>query len=194
METSKPKNRPLVDVGQPLREIATLESRAERLVAEYLRVWGLLDPQTIATLSRKWVRSACDAATSPQQEATATEIYRVVLRRASMEMRQWLDHLTSEVCSDSDDALPRGGLLAIELQATIDQCPAALLYKESLPASLLKQLASAARPVVPATCPTHMPTQSLSPISLSRCLSSWCRVASRICHQMRSTFSHQGGG
>ena len=194
METSKPKNRPLVEVGQPLREIATLESRAERLVAEYLRAWGLRDPQTIATLSRKWVRSARDAASSPQQDATASEIYRVVLRRATGEMRQWLDHLTSEVCSGSRDALSRRGLLAIELQATIDRFPAALLDKGSLPASLLQQLARTARPVVPAHCPTHMPTQSLNPLSLSRCLSTWRCASSRLWYHMRSAFSHQAGG
>ena len=63
METSKPGNRPPAEVRDPLhdaasREATDLELRAERLLAEYLRTWGLRDPQTLATLSRRWVRSA----------------------------------------------------------------------------------------------------------------------------------------
>ena len=33
-----------------------LEARAERLLAEYLRQWGLRDPSAIAACCRLWVR------------------------------------------------------------------------------------------------------------------------------------------
>jgi len=194
METSKPGNRPLVETSEPLGEIVSPESRAERLLAEYLRVWGLRDPQTIAALSRQWVRRASETASSPQQNATLAELYRAALRQATLDMQHWLDHLTSEVCAGSDDARSCRGLLAIEVQAIIDEFPAALLDEGSLPAALLEQLASAARPVVPASCPTPMPTQSLDALSLSSNLSRWRRVSNRLWRRMRNALSHQAGG
>jgi hypothetical protein len=183
----KPGNRPLETTDDPPRDATSLELRAERLLAEYLRMWGLRDPQTLATLSRRWVRSAMiDAAPA---SSSLTELYRTVMRRAMDNMQQWLDRLTSEVCSSAHEVRGRRGLLAIELQSVVDHYPAALLDERSLPAPLVEQLASVARPVVPTGCPTHMPTQSLEAVSTSKYLSRWNQACSGFWQRLRRTVS-----
>jgi hypothetical protein len=187
MESSKPGHRPQLQVDDPLRDATNLELRAERLVAEYLRMWGLRDPQTVATLSRRWVRSA--GADSAIASGSLTELYRAIMRRAIGEMQKWLDRLTGEVCSGSHETRSRRGLLAIELQAIVDQYPAALLGDGSLPGPLLARLASAALPVVPVCHPTHMPTQSLEAVSSSAYFSRWNQAWTCLGHRLRRTVS-----
>src|SRR5580698_377694 len=63
MKPSKPENLnevPMIEASpdQETFSATTAESRAERLVAEYLRVWGLRDPQTIALFAKHWVEVA----------------------------------------------------------------------------------------------------------------------------------------
>lgn len=161
-----------MQLGESLQESPTPELRAERLVAEYLRVWGMRDPRTISTLSRHWVQNA-DFATSMDQNTSINDVYRAVMQRVIADIEQWLDRLASEVFPGSRDAHSRRGLLAVELQTIIDQCPAVLLHDGPLPAEMLEQLATAAVPVVPAGSPTHMPTQSLAAVSSSKYLSRW---------------------
>ncbi len=159
---------------------ATRESRAERLVAEYLRTWGLRDPRMIALLARHWVELAA-ADLSREKNCSVTQLYRAVMRRAIDDMDEWLEHLTGEVARGRRYA--RRGMLAIELQTVIDHCPSALLGYTSLPPAVRQRLASAALPVVPPATPTRMPVQSLEPITLnylSRGRQLWNRLCQRV--------------
>lgn len=188
MEKSKPGSGPLDAVGQSPRDATSFELRAERLVAEYLRVWGLRDPQTIATLSRHWVRSV-HASGSVPAGGSLTELYRTVIRRARGDIEQRLDRLAGALTTNSREARGCRGLLAIELQSVVDQFPTALLEESSLPAPLHEQLASAALSVVPACCPTQMPTQSLEAISSEKYFSRWNQMWSYLWFRLRRTFA-----
>ena len=191
---SKPGRRPPIQTAKATHDTPNLEPRAERLVAEYLRVWGLRDPQSIATLSRRWVRSALDESPSLDSGSSLTEVYRAVMQRAIADMEQWLHHLTDELCNCPRDARSRRGLLAIELQTVIDHFPAAMLDERPLSPSLRERLASAARPVVPDFSPTHMPTQSLDAVPTAQYFSAWRQAWKQIWHRSQDAASRQACG
>jgi hypothetical protein len=152
---------------------ASAASRAERLMAEYLRVWGLRDPSTIAALARRWVDRAVLAQAHRPAEGSLGELYRLALRHAIEDIDRWLDQLTRELVARSPDISWRRGMVAMALQNVIDQHPTALLSQGPFPAVLIEQLAGCARSAVPAVCPTRMPTQSLEAINPSRTVSRW---------------------
>jgi hypothetical protein len=170
-------------------ESTSPESRAERLLSEYLRAWGLRDPQTIARLSSHWARRAGDDAAGSAHKLPLAELYRRAMQQAMSDMDQWLDTLTGEACRDADDARSCRGLLAMEVQATIDQFPACLLAESGqLPTAFIEGLVDACPPVVPANHPTKMRTQSLDPVPPSKYLPAWLRaIWGRLSHRPAQT-------
>jgi hypothetical protein len=138
------------------------ESRAERLLAEYLRLWGLRDPSTIAKHCHHWVRQA-----SATSNARATpdwslgDLYRATVQHAIIDIDGWMDQLAATIAVHPGEMDSRRGLLAIELQTLIDRYPASLLEPDSLPPAAMLQLTRAARPVVPVARRTSMPAQPL---------------------------------
>ncbi len=114
-----------------------LQARAQRLAAEYLRMWGLRDPQAIADRSRIWVDQCDDSPVGGADELPLAEVYRTVMQRATSDMDGWLDHLALAAGIDAVDSASRRGLLAMEVQSLIDENPAALLEQEAAPARLI---------------------------------------------------------
>src|SRR5690242_6645640 len=104
MESSRPGVSPAADSAEAHRKPTAREARAERLIGEYLRVWGLRDPQTLAKLSRHWVRQASESLKPSQSHAGHGELDIAVLRLANEDIGHWLDHLNSAVCADSHHA------------------------------------------------------------------------------------------
>ena len=128
-------------------------AQAERLMAEYLRKWGLRDPATIATYCHRGIRRA---GTHPSRAA----LYRAVIEGAMNDMNAFVDCLTSPSAAEGD-VEARRGLLAIELQGIIDKHPEFMLTQEPLPQAFSQRCQQAARPVVPAARPMGMPAQPL---------------------------------
>jgi len=141
-----------------------VEHRAERLLAEYLRMWGLRDPSTIAAHCRLWARQAA-ADNFLETDRAPSVPYRSAVQQAMNDIDLWLDHLIRRISADPQAAPLRRGLLAVELQTFIDKHPAAMLAYETLPPSLVQRLQRAARPVVPFARPTHMPAQPLGKLA-----------------------------
>jgi len=166
--------------------------RAERLAAEYLRQWGLRDPQTIAALSRRWVDTVDPALLS--EPASLRELYQAVIRRAMADMDEWLDHLAHDFSAGPRDARSRRGLLAVEVQTVIDHCPAVLLHDGPLPPELLDQLACAAGSVVPANRPSYMPTQSLEAVAAPKYFSRCRRIGKQFWRRMQRVSSPEPSG
>jgi hypothetical protein len=138
----------------------SIEARAERVLAEYLRQWGLRDPTTIAAHCRRWVRQAVERAGSQSEQQPAV-IYQAAVAAAVAEIDGWLDHLAMLASSNRDEAHARRGLLAMEVQTLIDKYPAALLSHDSLPAPLVQQLRRAAHSAMPAAHLMPMRAQPL---------------------------------
>jgi hypothetical protein len=141
-----------------------VENRAERLLAEYLRMWGLRDPSTIAAHCQCWARQA-----ATDEHATTGRVsgapYRTAVQQAMSDIDLWLDHLMRLTGADPQAAPMRRGLLAMELQTLIDKHPTAMLAYETLPVSLVQRLQRASRPVVPFARPTYMPEQPLGELA-----------------------------
>src|ERR1043166_10259704 len=61
----------------PAPDMRNVNARAERLLAEYLRHWGLRDPSTIARQCRRWVQRAnADVQSINPKQLTANRVYR----------------------------------------------------------------------------------------------------------------------
>jgi len=141
-----------------------VEHRAERLLAEYLRMWGLRDPSTIAAHCRLWARQTVGS-DDAVADRTQSVSYRTAVEQAMHDINLWLDHLTRQASADPQAAPLRRGLLAMELQTLIDKHPTAMLAYETLPPALLQRLQRASRQVVPFARPTHMPAQPLGELA-----------------------------
>jgi hypothetical protein len=162
----------------PLIDVTTRpQRRAERLLAEYLRLWGLRDPSTVAIQCRSWVRQA----SSGDAHGVGPEfLYGRSIQLANGDLDQWLNRLATLVAEDTAAAQSRRGLLAIELQSLIDRYPTALLAHEALPPTLLHRLQRAARPVVPAAKATPMRPQPLGELPSLLRLQWWGQLVSRL--------------
>jgi hypothetical protein len=157
----------------------SLEARAERVLAEYLRQWGLRDPQTIATLCRRWVRQAVERTGSLSKQQPST-IYQAAVQAAITEIDQWLDHLSMRVSTNRDDAQASRGLLAVEVQTLIDKYPQLLLQYDGLPAGLLQHLGRTSRSAVPAAHPVPMRAQPLGQLASPLTWQWWMQGVSRM--------------
>src|SRR5262245_46877281 len=93
----------------------TVELRAERLAAEYLRAWGFRDPGIIAALAKKWVRRATEALSTDGAKPSRQQFYREVMRQAMTSMTVHVDDLARRVGTSANDAQSRRGLLATGL-------------------------------------------------------------------------------
>jgi hypothetical protein len=155
----------------------SLEARAERVLAEYLRGWGLRDPSTIAHLCRRWVQQASEGAAAADDPPA---IQRAAVRIAISEIDRRLDQIEAATASHGGQSGSRRGLLAIELQALIDRYPALLLPDEPLPAAIVEQLRRAGRPVVPPSLPSRMPEQPLGELAPALRWNWWARSAGRL--------------
>jgi hypothetical protein len=156
----------MVDAKMPGGGLATTdrketENRAERLLAEYLRMWGLRDPSTIAAHCRLWARQNADDLSNRSGGGAC----RSVVEQAMNDIDSWLDDLTRLTSADPQAAPLRRGLLAMELQTLIDKHPSAMLACETLPPAFVQRLQRAARPVVPFARRTRMPEQPLGELA-----------------------------
>lgn len=158
-----------------LQSALSMEARAERLLAEYLRMWGLRDPATIAMHCRGWARGA--AGNGPN--STLSTCYRAALERAVGDFDEWLDYLAGAVSSDPQDAQSCRGLVAIDVQASIDKHPAALFDRKTPAPGWIEQLRQAARPVVPRMQPTAMTAQPLGELPAALRPTRWRQALAR---------------
>lgn len=125
-------------------------ARAQRVLAEYLRQWGLRDPAVIAAHCRRWVQQAAERIAAGSERAAALD--RLAIELAIAEIDGWLDHLSKLASTHAGDAHARRGLLAVEMQMLADRYSGVLLSRDGLPSSLMQHLRHAARPIVP---PVH---------------------------------------
>lgn len=134
--------------------------RAQRMLADYLRAWGLRDPQAIALHCRLWTNAYAQPAGAAKQ-APGAAVLSGILEQASRDMEAWLTRLADVVADDAPAAKSNRGLLAMQLQSVIDHYPSVLLKDAELPAKMLEQLRGAARAAVPTPFPTQMRPQPL---------------------------------
>src|SRR5262245_34003241 len=83
---------------------------AQRLLAEYVRRWGLRDPSTIAMHCQRWTRQALQAA-EDRRPKTTNELCITAMNVAMREVDAWLDQLADRVAGGLPAAeSPRGAL------------------------------------------------------------------------------------
>jgi hypothetical protein len=157
----------------------SLEARAERVLAEYLRHWGLRDPTTIATHCRRWVREAVEHAGS-EARAQPAAVYRAAVEAAMDEIDGWLDQLASLASANHEEAAARRGMLAIEVQTLIDKYPETLLKNDALPAPLVQHFRRASHPAVPSAHYTPMRAQPLGQLASPLTWQWWKQGTSRM--------------
>ena len=168
----------------------SIELRAERLAAEYLRAWGFRDPGIIAALAKKWVHRAIQATSVDGTQPSRQRFYREVMRQAINSMAAHVDDLANRVGASAHDAQSRRGLLATGLRSYIDEFPREMVTG-AVPEEIIGELAASSQRVVPPTCHTAMPVQPLeSP--LKRCLENWREVPVAIWQRVRYALVDSG--
>jgi hypothetical protein len=171
--------------GQP-----SIELRAERLAAEYLRVWGFRDPGIIAALAKKWVQRAAQASPLDGTPPSRQRFYREVMRQATNAMTAHVDDLARRVGAGPQDAQSRRGLLATELRSYIDEFPREMVTG-AVPEEIIGELAASSQRVVPPSSPTTMPVQSLES-TLKRSLASCKELPVAIWQRLRFALPSSG--
>lgn len=150
------------------------EARAQRVLAEYLRQWGLREPTTIAVHCRRWVRQAVESV-GAEAASRPSLVYRTAIERAISDIDKWLDHLAMLACDTPDEASRRRGLLALEMQALVDRYPHAILRYHALPVALIEHLRRVTRVPVPEQRPRRMRPQPLARSALGLVWRRWRR-------------------
>jgi hypothetical protein len=118
--------------------------KATRLLAEYLRHWGLRDPIVIAAHCRRWIALA-------RVDAHDNEdgIARMALEHARRDIERWIDCLALRISATAKEAESRRGLVAIAVRGIVDDHAEAFLNCDHVPQTLVDRLAERAWPVVP---------------------------------------------
>lgn len=148
--------------------------KVERLLAEYLRAWGLRDPAMVAALCGRWASAATGD--------TQADLARAAVQRAECDVQKWLDHVATLISPGSaEDRVRRRGLIAMTIQDAIDDYPDAFLRYDPLPTGLLRRLQDAARPVVPnGGAGATMPVQPLGELPPVLRPGMWRRTLTRL--------------
>jgi hypothetical protein len=163
-------------MGDRPRSGHTQVEREERVAAEYLRMWGLRDPSTIATHCRRFVRYSAFVGDDSLPGRDLDDRNWPAVRHAMNDIDLWLDHLTQLASPDPRAAPLCRGLLAMQLQKLLDEYPTAMLSYERVPVLLAQRLQRASRPVVPTARLTNMPAQPLNELAAPLRFHWWRRV------------------
>ncbi len=148
--------------------------RGQRVLAEYLRAWGLRDPQAIADYCRRMTEE-CVASSNSDGDRSPGKLDRQLMRAAMADLNRGLDRVTTCVCRDDAEIAARRGPLAVKLQSLLDERPE-LLVGDSRPsiaeADELRRVSAAA---VPPPSTQDMPEQPLSDSGSTAKPSWWLR-------------------
>jgi hypothetical protein len=144
---------------EPVGQLHVAARNAERLLAEYMRAWGLRDPTMIAVHCHRWVSEAASrmeaCQSSPGAEHPQSALARAAFEQARTEIEKWLDHLCQMASPLDAAATSRRGFVGMSLRKALDAHPEAFLQFENLPEPLVQMVTEAARPVVPAAAATR---------------------------------------
>jgi hypothetical protein len=152
---------------------------AQRLLAEYVRRWGLRDPSTIAQHCQRWTRQALRA-TSDRRPKSTNELCIAAMNAAMRDVDAWLDMLTDRIAGGLPPAESPRGALAIELQRLLPEHHELFLNVELVVEMLAKHPPATQRPVVPVSRPTHMESQPLGELPPAMRPEWWRRLGSRL--------------
>jgi len=152
---------------------------AQRLLAEYVRRWGLRDPSTIALHCQRWTRQALQAPGDARAKTT-NELCIAAMNVAMRDVDAWLDRLTERIAGGLPPAESPRGALAIELQRLLPEHHELFLNVELVVEMLAKHPPATQRPVVPVSRPTHMEPQPLGELPHAMRPEWWRRLGSRL--------------
>ena len=148
-------------------------ARAGRVLAEYLRCWGLRDPQMIANLCRQWTEAPRPIDVNQQ---TSAAVEAAIIAHGMQQMNAWLDRMTRMAGATNAELPAARGLVALELQSRIDTFPEALVDRQAIDSNDLSSLHDCSQPVVPPTFFVSMPEQPLGELPAALQSKAWSRL------------------
>lgn len=129
--------------------------QARCVVAEYLRDWGLRDPELVALESRRIVNRAASYLSRTSHQIRERPLCETAVRLAVDEIEAWIAQLASGV---------RGSCLDAKVTTRLPHevavhSPDLLRHRNRLPARMLLVLEQSVSPVIPSTRPQQMQPQ-----------------------------------
>ena len=129
------------------------QATAKRLVADYLRDWGLRDPELVASEARRIVEATLeemplyDDTTEPEREAFC----QAAVRRTVAEIESWSATIARGITPRAAGRFAMGAAMSPGLSELLDAFPEAIVRRDHPAARALADLERAILPVVPAT-------------------------------------------
>lgn len=127
------------------------QATAKRLVADYLRDWGLRDPELVAAESKRIVEATLgefplyDDMTDGERDAFC----QAAIRRTVAEIESWSATIARGITPRAAGRFALGGTLSPGLSELLDAFPEAVVRRDHPTARALADLEQAILPVVP---------------------------------------------
>lgn len=127
------------------------QATAKRLVADYLRDWGLRDPELVAAESKRIVEATLgefplyDDMTDAERDAFC----QAAIRRTVAEIESWSATIARGITPRAAGRFALGGTLSPALSELLDAFPEAVVRRDHPTARALADLEQAILPVVP---------------------------------------------
>lgn len=127
------------------------QATAKRLVADYLRDWGLRDPELVAAESKRIVESTLDEFPlyDDMTDGERDAFCQAAIRRTVAEIESWSATIARGITPRAAGRFALGGTLSPGLSELLDAFPEAVVRRDHPTARALADLEQAILPVVP---------------------------------------------
>lgn len=127
------------------------QATAKRLVADYLRDWGLRDPELVAAEAKRIVEATLDEMPlyDDTTEAERDAFCQAAIRRTVAEIESWSATIARGITPRAAGRFAMGGTLSPGLSELLDAFPEAIVRRDHPTARALADLERAILPVVP---------------------------------------------
>lgn len=127
------------------------QATAKRLVADYLRDWGLRDPELVAAESKRIVEATLGEFPlyDDMTDAERDTFCQAAIRRTVAEIESWSATIARGITPRAAGRFALGGTLSPGLSELLDAFPEAVVRRDHPTARALADLEQAILPVVP---------------------------------------------
>jgi len=163
--------------------------QARYLVAEYLRDWGLRDPDIIAAESRRIVDQAATETLERHGTIVPRTLCATAIHLTMAEVEAAIASMAASSCRPGRNGLPANHAVVPHIARLLMEFPDAIQHRDRPPAKLLQVLESSVTSIVPHPYPREMLAQP----STRLCSLFRVRFWAELCGRFRTWVTHRVG-